>query len=92
MFFQSPVLHDGRPEGRRVGLVRHLVEYAGVVRLLDRGLGSEFEAREPRRTWWQVLVVIVDVIQGWSAGLVTKEPVAQGLRGFKRAAEALDDL
>ncbi|CAJ1425760.1 unnamed protein product [Effrenium voratum] len=26
-----------------------------------------------RWTWWQVLVVVVDVIQGWSAGLVTKE-------------------
>ena len=26
-----------------------------------------------RWTWWQVLVVIIDVIQGWSAGLVTKE-------------------
>lgn len=26
-----------------------------------------------RWTWWQVLVVIIDVTQGWSAGLVTKE-------------------
>ncbi|CAK8985138.1 Uncharacterized protein SCF082_LOCUS16 [Durusdinium trenchii] len=26
-----------------------------------------------RWTWWQVLAVAIDVIQGWSAGLVTKE-------------------
>eukprot|EP00913_Durusdinium_trenchii_P025140 g23599.t1 len=27
----------------------------------------------PEWTWWQVLAVAIDVIQGWSAGLVTKE-------------------
>ena len=43
-------------------------------------LECRFEWRfRMRRTWWQVLVVIVDVIQRWSAGLVLKEWVPQGL-------------